>query len=327
MTTIKRLRVWLAGGLAACAIAPAALAQQQFPVKPVTLLVPWSAGGSTDIVMRALAEATTKYLGQQVLIENRPGAGGTLGAAALARESKGDGYTLAQIPISVFRVPHMNKTPYDPLADITYILGISGYTFGVVVRSDSPHRTFAEFLAAAKANPGKVSYGTPGALTSLHITMEEIAFRQGIKWTHIPYKGASDNMAALLGGHIEASADATGWGPFVDAGKARLLATWGTGRTKRWPDAPTLKELGFGIVSNSPYGIGGPKNMEPRVVKILHDAFKRGMEDPIHLAALEKYDQELAYLSSEDYAKYARETFAAEKATMERMKQTDTGPR
>lgn len=315
--------------LASLALAAVAVTAQgqTFPVKPVTLLVPWSAGGSTDIVMRALAEATSKYLGQQVLIENRPGAGGTLGAAALARESKGDGYTLSQIPISVFRVPHLNKTPYDPLADITYVIGISGYTFGVAVRSDAPQKSWAELLAFAKANPGKVSYGTPGTNTSLHITMEEIAFRQGIKWTHVPYKGASDNMAALLGGHIDASADATGWGPFVDAGKARLLVTWGANRTKRWPDVPTLKELGFGVVSNSPYGIGGPKNMDPRVVKILHDAFRRGMEDPVHLAALEKYDQELAYLSTEDYAKYARETFAAEKATMDRMRVTESGPR
>ena len=100
----------------------------------------------------------------------------------------------------------------------------------------------------------------------------------------------------------------------------RLLATWGAQRTKRWPNAPTLKELGYGIVSNSPYGIAGPKGMDPQVVKVLHDAFKKGMEDPIHLQALEKYDQELVYMSSEDYAKFARDTFNAEKATMERLK-------
>lgn len=305
----------------AVALASATLAHaQQFPTKPVTLIVPWSAGGSTDIVMRAFAEASGRHLGQPILIENRPGAGGTLGAGALAQQSKGDGYLLTQVPISVFRVPHINKTPYDPMTDLTYIIGISGYTFGVVVRADSPHKTWAEFLAFAKANPGKIAYGTPGANTSLHITMEDIAFRNGIRWTHVPYKGASDNVGALVGGHIDASADATGWGPFVDAGKARLLVTWGANRTKRWPNVPTLREVGTNVVSNSPYGVAGPKNMDPRIVKILHDAFKRGMEDPIHMAALEKYDQELAYLSPEDYTKYARETFAAEKATMERMK-------
>ena len=118
----------------------------------------------------------------------------------------------------------------------------------------------------------------------------------------------------------QSGADATGWGPHVDAGKLRLLVTWGDKRTKRWPSVPTLQELGFGIVSNSPYGLAGPKGMDPKIIQVLHDAFKKGAEDPIHLAALEKYDQDLWYRSSEDYAKYARETFDAEKATMERLK-------
>jgi tripartite-type tricarboxylate transporter receptor subunit TctC len=305
-------------GAAAAALA-GATAAQPFPAKPVTLIVPWPAGGSTDICMRALAEATGKYLGQPVVVENRPGAAGTLGAGAMLN-AKPDGYTLTQVPISVFRLPHVEKTPFDPLTDLSYIVGVSGYTFGVVVRVEAPWRTWNDFVAYAKANPGKVSYGTPGANTSLHITMEEIAFKQGIQWLHVPHKGNAPSMAALLGGHIDSAADATGWGPHVNAGKLRLLVTWGEKRTKRWPDVPTLQELGYGVVSNSPYGVAGPKGMDPRVVQILHDAFKKGMEDPIHLSVLEKYDQELWYLSSLDYARYARATFAAEKATMDRMR-------
>ena len=234
--------------------------------------------------------------------------------------AKPDGYTVTQIPISVLRLPHIEKTPYDPMTDLTYILGISGYTFGVVVRSDSPWKTWNEFMAYAKANPDKISYGTPGANTSLHITMEEIAFKHGLKWIHVPHKGNAPAMVALLGGHIDSVADSTGWAPHVQAGKVRLLVTWGENRTKRWPDVPTLKELGFGIVSNSPYGLAGPKGMDPRIVRVLHDAFKKGAEDPIHTGMLEKYDQDLWYLATEDYARYARETFAGEKATMDRMK-------
>ncbi len=300
-------------------LAATGAAAQGFPTRPVTLIVPWPPGGSTDIAMRALAEATQKHLGQPIVVENRPGAGGTLGAVALLKAPP-DGYTLTQIPLGVFRVPHLQPTPYNPLADFTYVIGISGYTFGVVVRADAPWKTWGELIAYAKANPDKVTYGTPGANTSLHITMEDIAFTQGIRWTHVPYKGNAENMAALLGGHIDVAADSTGWGPQVDAGKMRLLVTWGPNRTKRWPNVPTLKELGFGIVSNSPYGIAGPKGMDPQVVKILHDAFKKGMEDPVHLQALEKLDQELVYMSSEDYAKFARDTFNAEKATMDRLK-------
>jgi tripartite-type tricarboxylate transporter receptor subunit TctC len=308
----------LALGAAVFALAAGATAQP-FPTKPVTLICPWPAGGSTDITMRALAEATAKYLGQQVIIENKPGAGGTLGAVALLN-ARPDGYTVSQIPLGVFRVPHLEKTAYDPLKDFTYIVGISGYTFGVVVPADSPHKTFNDLVAFAKANPDKIAYGTPGQNTSLHVTMEEIAWKQGIKWVHIPHKGNAPNMLAILGGQVNAAADATGWGPHVDAGKLRLLVTWGDKRTKRWPSVPTLQELGFGIVSNSPYGLAGPKGMDPKIIQVLHDAFKKGAEDPIHLAALEKYDQDLWYRSSEDYAKYARETFDAEKATMERLK-------
>ena len=308
----------LALGAALFALAAGAAAQP-FPTKPVTLICPWPAGGSTDITMRALAEATAKYLGQQVIIENKPGAGGTLGAVALLN-ARPDGYTVSQIPLGVFRVPHLEKSAYDPLKDFTYLLGVSGYTFGVVVPADSPYKSFSDLVAFAKANPDKIAYGTPGANTSLHVTMEEIAWNQGIKWVHIPHKGNAPNMLAILGGQVNAAADATGWGPHVDAGKLRLLVTWGDKRTKRWPSVPTLQELGFGIVSNSPYGLAGPKAMDPKVVQILHDAFRKGAEDPIHLAALEKYDQDLWYRSSEDYAKYARETFAAEKATMERLK-------
>ena len=303
----------------ALAIAFAATASaQQFPTKPVTLIVPWAAGGTTDITMRALAEATAKRLGQPVIVENKPGAGGILGAAAMVN-ARPDGYMVTQIPISVFRIPHVERTPFDPMTDLTYIVGISGYTFGVVVRSESPWKTWSEFVTFAKANPDKISYGTPGTNTSLHITMEEIAFKQGIKWLHVPHKGNAPSMVALLGGHIDSVADSTGWAPHVSAGKVRLLVTWGENRTKRWPDVPTLKELGYGIVSNSPYGLAGPKGMDPKVVKILHDAFKKGAEDPIHTAILEKYDQDLWYRSTEDYARYARETFAAEKATMARM--------
>ena len=304
--------------VAAAALAIAGASAQDFPSRAVTLVVPWPAGGSTDLAMRALATATEKYLGQPIIVENKPGAAGTLGATAMV-SAKPDGYMVTQIPITVFRNPHMTKVGYDPLTDLTYLIGVSGYTFGVVVRSDAPWTSWEALVAYAKANLGKLSYGTPGANTSLHVTMEDIAQRYGIQWTHVPFKGNADNMQALLGGHIDASADATGWAPHVQAGKMRLLVTWGAQRTRRWSSVPTLKELGYDIVSTSPYGIAGPKGMDPRVAKALHDAFRRGMEDATHLQAMEQFDQDLLYMSGDDYAKFARDTFAAEKATMTRL--------
>ena len=312
---MQRLVKWL---VVATSLFGAAVIAQDFPSRPVTLIVPWPAGGSTDLAMRALATSTEKYLGQPIVIENKPGAAGTLGASAMIT-AKPDGYTVTQIPITVFRYPHMAQVGYNPLTDLTYLIGISGYTFGVVVQAEAPWKTWQDLIAYARANPGKLSYGTPGANTSLHITMEDIAQRDGIKWVQVPFKGNADNMTALLGGHIQLSADATGWGPHVDAGKMRLLVTWGGQRTKRWSEVPTLKELGYDIVSTSPYGIAGPKGMDPKVAKVLHDAFKKGMEDSGHRQAMEKFDQELLYMSGEDYTKFARDTFAAEKVTMSRL--------
>jgi tripartite-type tricarboxylate transporter receptor subunit TctC len=297
-------------------IAPPLYAQD-FPNRPVTLIVPWTAGGTTDIGMRALASATEKYLKQKIVIENRPGAGGVLGPQQVAQHAAPDGYTLVQIPITVFRFPFMRKTNLNPATDFTYIIGVSGYTFGVVVRSDAPWKTFKEMIDYARANPGKINYGTPGAGTSLHITMEQIAKQQGIRWTHVPFKGTSETTGALLGGHVDAVADATGWASLVNAGQLRLLVLWTASRSKNWPDAPTLREAGIDMVSNSPFGIAGPKGMDPAVVRVIHDAFKRGAEDPVYLDATAKLDQEPAYMSTDDYRRYAAAQLVEQKKLIE----------
>jgi len=307
--------------LLACALALfAGVAQaQQFPTRPVTLIVPWPAGGSTDIGMRALASATEKHLGQSIVIENKPGAGGTIGPANMAAGAKPDGYTVAQLPITVFRIPFIQKTTFDPTKDFTYIIHITGYTFGVVVKADAPWKTFAELIDYARANPGKINYGTPGAGTSLHITMEQIAKLKGIRWTHVPFKGVSESMNALLGGHIDVVSDSTGWAGSVDGGQARLLVTWGASRTKNWPNVPNLKESGIDLVSNSPFGIGGPKGMDPAVVKILHDAFRKGMEERSYKDSMAKLDQEAFYLETAAYHAYAMKQVEEQKQLVEEL--------
>jgi tripartite-type tricarboxylate transporter receptor subunit TctC len=135
--------------------------------------------------------------------------------------------------------------------------------------------------------------------------MEQIATQQGIKWTHVPFKGNAEAMNALLGGHIHALADTSGWAQLVNAGRFRLLVTWGAARTRNWPDVPTLREVGIDMVSNSPFGLAGPKGMDPNVVKTLHDAFKKGLEEPSYIEAMARLDQEQSYLSSDDYKKFA----------------------
>ncbi|CDS51546.1 putative exported protein [Polaromonas sp. CG9_12] len=297
----------------------AAFAQAQgFPVRPIKLIVAFPAGGPTDITMRSLAENASKILGQPVIIDNKPGAGGTLPAQQL-QTAPADGYTLAQIPLGVFRLPYTTKINWDPVKDISYVLNITGYAFGIVVPADSPFKTWADLVAYAKANPGKLTYGSTGTLTSPHLTTELIAQKAGIELQHIPYKGSADLMLAVLSGQLMAAADSTGFAPQVEAGKLRVLNTWGDKRLDKFPNAPTLKELGYDIVQNSPFGIGAPKNTPPEVVRRLHDAFKKAMEEPSYVTALGRYDMQPNYMGTADYSKFAQETFLKEKALVEKL--------
>jgi tripartite-type tricarboxylate transporter receptor subunit TctC len=318
-STITRRTVLATGAALAATAATGPAFGQAFPSKPITLIIPWPAGGSTDVSMRAMAEVASKQLGQQIVIDNKPGASGTLGPATMAATAKPDGYTIAQLPISVFRLPYMQKTSFDPEKDFTYIVHVTGYTFGVVVRKDSKYQTFKDLVEDARANPGKIKYATPGAGTSLHITMEQIAAKAGIKWTQVPFKGGAETSAAVLGGHVDATADSTGWGPLVDAGELRLLCTWGAQRTKKWPNVPTLQELGFDIISDSPFGIGGPKGIPADVVQKIHDAFKKAVEDPGVIATLEKLDMAPRYMDTATYQKFAMDTIKQEKELIERL--------
>jgi len=297
----------------------AAAPAQEFPSRPITLICPWPPGGSTDTHLRRFAEIATRTLGQTVVVENKPGAGGTIGPGHIAQTAKPDGYSLSQMHMGAFRIPHMQKLAWDPVRDFTYIIGLSGYTFGVVVKSDSPFKSFRDLLDYARAHPGKMSYGSTGTGTSPHLLMEEVSMKTGVQFLHVPFKGNADSTQALLGDHIMAQSDSSGWGRFVDAGQFRLLVTFGRTRTKHWPTVPTANDLGLDMVYSSPYGIVGPRGMEPRVVRILHDGFKKALDDPENLKVLEQLDQELWYQSSEDYAKYARETLQRERALIERL--------
>lgn len=213
----------------------------------------------------------------------------------------------------------MQKVAFDTLKDFTWIACLTGYTFGLVVQAESPFKTIKDLVDYARLNPGKLSYGSTGVGTSPHLAVEEFAQRADIKLNHIPFKGNAENMQALMGGHIASASDATGWGPHVESGKLRLLATYGSKRTKRWPQTPTLDELGYQTVSDSPFGVCGPKGMEPAVTRAIHDAFRKAIAEPSVLAIFDKYDQSVIYMNTEQYTKFARESFAAERATIERL--------
>ena len=305
-------------GLALSMTASYVHAQQGYPERPVTLLIPYTAGGPTDISSRVAAEAVSRVLGKRITVDNRPGAGGALAASNMAQSARPDGYTLAVTPITVLRLPHISNVAFNPITDLTWIINLAGYQFGVVVRADSPWKTWQEFVTYAKANPGKVTYASPGFGTTLHITMEQIGERDGIKWTQVPFKGTADSVVALRGGHVMAL---TGSVPAeqIEAGLFRTLVTWGERRPARHPNAPTLKELGYGIVTNSPYGVTGPKGMDSTIVKTLHDAFKSTLDDPAFLKTLDRLGHDPFYMSGDDYFRWARENYEIERRIVERL--------
>lgn len=306
-------------GAAAALAAPAIARAQSFPNRPITMIVPWTPGSSSDAALRVIAEAAARQMKGNIVVENKPGLAGVRGAIELAGRTQPDGYTISQFPLTVFRYPFTSKVAFDPVRDFTYLIQLTGYTFGIVVQGSSPYRTFADLVAYAKANPGRVTYGSPGTHTSLHVGMIQLGELLGVQWTHVPYKGGAETTKALLAGDVTCVADASGWAPQVHAGEFRLLNTWGSHRAKPYPDVPTLKELGYDLVSTSPYGLAGPKGMDPAVVATLHDAFKASLSDPSVTRVLDTLGQEVEYLSAADYTASVPATMAREKAIADKL--------
>lgn len=305
-------------GVAAAAIAPRTASAQSstYPDRPIRLIVPWPAGNSADVVLRVLSEQARIRLGQPIVIENRPGATGSLGLVAL-KTARPDGYTLAQSHLAIFRTALLTTpAPFDPLRDFSHVIQLTGSMIGVVVRADSPWQTLQDVLDYAKANPDKLNYGTVGVGSSMHLVMEQIAAARGLKWTHVAYKGAADVLSAVAGGQLQVAVD-TSWGALVESGRLRLLATFGAERPARFKQAPTLKEAGLDIVITSPWGIVGPRDMDPAVVRVLHDAYREALFSPAGRAVLDKFDLPLLYLNGADYAAAAPRHLAEERVRLQ----------
>jgi len=321
--SMSRRRRSLLGAASALALGPAwgaALAQApaSFPTRPITIWLPWPAGGATDLSFRILADGVSRRLGQKVLVENRGGGGGTL-AMPIIQQAAPDGYTLAQMPQTALRAPWTRKVLWDPIRDTTPIIQVSGVTFGIVVTAASPFKSLDDLFTWAKQHPGELTVATNGFGTTPHVVMDELFGKRGLSFNHVPYKGTAEQMIAVSSGQVMVGVNSNGFAPFVDSGRLRLLVTFGEARTKRWPQVPTLKELGYGIVATSPYGIVGPAGIPAPIVQLLHDAFHAAMNEPAHVAELALYDQELNYLGPQDYGRALRSAYETERKVVERM--------
>lgn len=324
MTGINRRRVLTAGIGGALAMPGLVRAQTQSqpqtqatwkPDKPITVYNPLAAGGVCDVHLRFLGERVGRKWGQQVNVDVKAGAGATLAAAQMAN-MKPDGYVIACMTINSLRYPHYQQAAWHPLRDFSYIIGLSEFTFGVVVRSDSPYQTIQDLIEAGKREPEKLNYGTSGIGGTGHLLMIETEQATGARFTHIPYKGGAEWMPALLGGHIQFVPDGAQWAPFVENGQVRVLAMATEKRFGKYPDKPTLVESGINAVAVSPYGLVGPKDLPPQIVQALHDAFKEAMADPGHQPLLDRFIQEPWYRDPAQYRAFAEKYYVDVKPTL-----------
>jgi tripartite-type tricarboxylate transporter receptor subunit TctC len=255
-----------------------------------------------------MAIGTGAALGKAIIAENKGGGGGTVALGVLI-SAKPDGYTLVACQnVSIVDTPLMQKVPFKPLASVTPICAFAGSEHtALLVKSDAPWKSYKEFIEYAKKNPGKIKYSSAGIGSGMHVAMEAIAHKDAVKWVHVPYKGTAPSRMALLGGHVDACSSGIDWPPFVQSGQLRVLATHGRERMASFPDAPTLKELGYGFVSETVHSIVGPAGLPPDVVRKLEAAFKKGTETPEFKTALERLYLTPVFMNSKDYDQHLKD--------------------
>jgi tripartite-type tricarboxylate transporter receptor subunit TctC len=311
MTWSRRKVLSAAGAALAASVGPLSVHAQAVrwkPSRPISLFNPFPAGGSTDVHLRFLAERVGRILGQQVLVEVRAGAAGTLAPAALL-QSAADGHAIACYTINSLRYPHYQTVNWHPLRDFSFITGLSSYTFGLVVRADSPWKSIEDLVAAGRADPDRHAYGTSGIGGSGHLMMIEIEQARGAKFNHVPYKGGAEWMQALMAGQIQFVADASAWGPFVDDGRCRVLGLATEQRLPKFAQVPTLRERGIDVVGQSPYGLVGPKDLPAPIVQSLHEAFTEATNDPAMQPLLDRFNQVPWRRDPAEYRRFAEEYF------------------
>jgi tripartite-type tricarboxylate transporter receptor subunit TctC len=296
---------------------------QDYPTKPITMVVPFPPGGVADIVGRPLASTMEKFLKQPVIVVNRTGAGGAVGMGAVAK-APADGYTIlmALSSISVFPVADRinGKQPAYELRDLAPIALVTADPTVLVVRADGPYKTLKDFVAAAKANPGKINYSSAGVYSTLHVAMEIFADAAGIRLFHVPYQGGGPAVTALLGGQVEAlaSGPAAAVGQ-IKAGKMRALASWSTERLTLLPEIPTFKELGYDAEFYIWSGVFVPASTPSSITNKLRDAVKRAATSAEFRSAMEKVSTPVSYLDAPEFQKYWDKDAARLKVVLEKM--------
>jgi tripartite-type tricarboxylate transporter receptor subunit TctC len=280
---------------AAAVVGSAAMAESDFPSKPITYILPYAAGGTTDLGARALAKIAEADLGQPITVVNTPGAAGSVGLAQLAR-SVPDGYTIGTFnAITTGIEPHMRKVPFAPLNDFSPIVIYGGYNSFVAVSNDKPWRSLAEVIDFAKQNPGVLTVGVSGIGSSTHLGVARLMSENKATVTFVPFGGGAPTVSAMLGGHIDVAAVSSEVVPHVKAGKARLLTVLQNTTLAQFPDLENIRELGYDWDVNSWVGVAGPEGMDPDALETLRNAFLKAAET-------DEFKQRMADLALAHYA-------------------------
>ena len=284
-------------------------AAEIFPTKPITLLEGYGAGGAADRSSRMFAEVTSKYVGQPIVVLNKPG-GGTSVMLGELKNARPDGYTLGNLMTGGIISAGLRKVPYDPVNDFEPILQYAiQYKFAIAVRADSPFKTLKDMIDYAAANPNKIKYGTMGAGSPPHLVMIQLGDAAKVKWTHIPFNNGPESVSALLGGHISCSVGSHQWEDYVESGRVRLLVCVAEERMPAFPNLPTLIDLGYNIAQLTFFGITGPKGIPKDRMKVLHDAFYKGINDPVFVNHFKTFDTRPFYRNPEETEKYIKKLY------------------
>lgn len=288
------------------ALAAAAKAQSGWPNQPLKLVVPYPAGGNADAIGRLVAGRLGPLLGHNIVVENRAGAGGTIGAQAVAR-SAGDGVTFLLAPVAILAItPHLRKVPYDPETDLMPVAMLSSSYGLVAARKDLPASTMQEFIGLAKREPGKFSFGSAGAATATHITGEIVHLKAGIKLLHVPYKGSADALTDLLGGRIDLMYDPVALAQ-AKGGNVKVLAVTSAVRHPELPAVPTLREIGLESPGGSWFGIFAPRGTPQAVVARLSGEIDKVVMAPDAREQMLKFSQYPDFKGTQGFQRQVQE--------------------
>ena len=288
------------------------------PAGPVRLIVPYAPGGTNDEVMRVLAAGAATRLGQPIGIRNKAGRAGVRMIAALV-SAPADGLLLAQFPASAIRTALLQQLPIDIPGGLSPILGVAGGPYATIAKKDRFPGGWRGFVAEAREKPGVLAYGSPGANSNAHLAMARLLLRERVQVVHVPFRGAALGARALVAGDIDVMAGPASIGSAVTEGEAVWLNVWGAQRLPRWPDAPTLRELGYDLTVTAPFGIVGPPGLPPGIVAALHGAFRAAMQDEAFRDVLTRNDMTEDYRDGPAYAAFLANSARTEEMLIGRL--------